>query len=116
MVKRSGVGDFGAGWLQEHGLPVGSEPTGLSSRVRRVAPGLPMQPEEPVVAGRGPTKTVTLAVLLCRISWYEYPSDASGACSCSSSPWIATTSPTVSAPRDTMPADKASIVPMPSPG
>ena len=31
MVRRSETGDFGAAWLQDHGLPVGSETLGLSS-------------------------------------------------------------------------------------
>ena len=57
MVKRGEIGGFGAARLQGHGLPVGSETLGLSSRVRRAASSLPMQPAEPVVAKYGPTKT-----------------------------------------------------------
>ena len=30
MVKRGGMGDFGAAWLQDHGLPAGSETLSLS--------------------------------------------------------------------------------------
>ena len=63
MVKGSETGYFGAAWLQDHGLPVGSETLGVSPRVRRAAPSLQMQPEEPAAAGRGPTKTATLTVL-----------------------------------------------------
>ena len=63
MVKRSEMGDFGAAWLQDHGLPVGSETLGVPSRVRRAAPSLQMQPEEPVGAGSGPAKTATLTML-----------------------------------------------------
>ena len=63
MVKHSKMGDFGAAWLQDHGLPVGPETLGVSSRVRRAALRLQMQSDEPVVAGRGPTKTVTLTML-----------------------------------------------------
>ena len=37
-----------------------SETLGRSSRVPRAAPSLQMQPEEPTVAGRGPTKTAPL--------------------------------------------------------
>ena len=56
-------GSFGAAWLQGHGHPMGSETLGLSTRVRGAASSLQMQPEEPVVAGRGPTKTAPLAML-----------------------------------------------------
>ena len=63
MVERSGMGDFGAARLQDHGVPVGSETLGVSSRVRRAALSLQTQPEAPVVAGRAPTKTVTLTML-----------------------------------------------------
>ena len=59
MVRRSEMGDSGAAWLRRHGLSVGFETLGLSSRVRRAVPRLQMQPAEPVVAGRGPTKTAT---------------------------------------------------------
>ena len=59
-IKRSGVDEIGAAWLQGHGLPVGSEALGLSSRVRRAAPSPQMQPEEPVEASYGLTKTATL--------------------------------------------------------
>ena len=59
MVKGSETGYFGAAWLQDHGLRVGPETLGVSSRVRRAALSLQMQPEEPVVAGRGPTKAAT---------------------------------------------------------
>ena len=56
MVKCSETGDFGAAWRGDRGLPVGSETRGRSSRVRRATSRLQMQPEEPVVAGRGPAK------------------------------------------------------------
>jgi len=57
MVKRSGIGEFGGMRLQGHGPSVGSEVMGLSSRVRRAAPRLQMQSDEPVVASYGPAKT-----------------------------------------------------------
>ena len=59
-IKGSEIGILGAAWLQDHGLPVGSETAGLSSRVPRAAPRLQMQPEEPVVASCGPAKTAAL--------------------------------------------------------
>ena len=37
MVKRSGIREFGEAWLQRHGLSVGSEALGFSSRVLRAA-------------------------------------------------------------------------------
>ena len=40
-----------------HGLSVGSEVLGLSSRVRRAAPSLPMQPRQRMVARYGLAKT-----------------------------------------------------------
>ena len=63
MVKRSENGVLDAAWLQGHGLPVGPEVMGRSSRVRRVAPCLQMQPDEPVEASYGLAKTATLTIL-----------------------------------------------------
>ena len=57
MVKRSENGVLGAAWLQRHGLSVGSEVMGRSSRVRRAASSLQMQAHEPLVARYGATKT-----------------------------------------------------------
>jgi len=57
MVKRSENGDLGGLWQEGHGLPEISEVLGLSSRVRRAAQSLQMQPDEPVVASYGPAKT-----------------------------------------------------------
>ena len=37
MVKRSEIREFGEAWLQRHGLSVGSEGLGFSSRVLRAA-------------------------------------------------------------------------------
>ena len=51
-----------AAWLQDHGLPVKSETLGVSSRVLKAASSLQTQPEEPVVASCGPTKTATLTM------------------------------------------------------
>ena len=57
MVNRSEIVGLGGLWLEGHGLSVGSETLGPSSRVRRTAPSLQMQPDEPVVARYGATKT-----------------------------------------------------------
>ena len=57
MVKRSENGVLGGLWLEAHGLSVGSEAPGPSSRVRRAASSLQTQSEEPVVASCGATKT-----------------------------------------------------------
>jgi len=59
MAKRSGNVGLGGLWLEGHGLSVGSEVLGLSSRVRRAAPSLQMQTDEPVVASFGVAKTAT---------------------------------------------------------
>ena len=56
MAKRGEIGDLGPAWLRRHGLPVGSETLGLSSRVRKVASSLQMRSEEPVVASYGAAK------------------------------------------------------------
>ena len=56
-VKRSENGDLGGFWLEGHGLSEGSETLGLSSRVRRAASSLQMQPEKPVAASHGAAKT-----------------------------------------------------------
>ena len=53
---------LGGFWLEGHGLSVGSEALGLSSRVRRAAPRLHMQPDGPAEASYGATKTATLAM------------------------------------------------------
>ena len=41
-VKRGVIGGFGAAWLQDHGLPAGSETLDGSPRVRGAALGLPV--------------------------------------------------------------------------
>ena len=66
MAKRSENVDLEGLWLEGHGLSVGSEVLGLSSRVRRAAPSPQTQSEEPVVASCGPTKTAILTMLQCR--------------------------------------------------
>ena len=66
MVKRSESGDLGGLWLEGHGRPEGSETLGASSRVRRAAPSLQIQSDEPVVASYGAPKTATLTVLVAR--------------------------------------------------
>jgi len=63
MVRRGEIEQFVTAWLQGHGLSVGSEALGRSSRVRRAAPRLPTQPDAPAVAGYGLAKTATLTVL-----------------------------------------------------
>ena len=62
-VKRSENGDWGGLWREGHGLSEGSDPPGLSSRVRRTAPGLQMRSVEPAAASYGATKTATLPML-----------------------------------------------------
>ena len=57
MAKRGEIGEFGTAWLLGHGLSVGPEVVGRSSRVRRAAPSLQMQPEARVVARYGTAKT-----------------------------------------------------------
>tara|TARA_B110001452_G_scaffold9420_1_gene8079 strand:+ start:186 stop:512 length:327 start_codon:yes stop_codon:yes gene_type:complete len=53
---------LGGFWLEGHGLSVGSEALGLSSRVRRAAPSLQMQTDGPAEASYGAPKTATLAM------------------------------------------------------
>ena len=55
--------NLGGLWLKAHGLSVGSEVLGLSSRVRRAAPSLQMQPEERVVASCGTAQAAALSML-----------------------------------------------------
>ena len=62
MVKRSEIGELGGAWLQDQGRSVGSEVIGCSSRVRRAAPSLQVQPDEPTEASRGAAKTATLTM------------------------------------------------------
>jgi len=57
MVRRGEIVNLGAAWLQCHGLSVGSEVLGLSSRVRRAAPSLRTQTDEPAEASYGLAKT-----------------------------------------------------------
>ena len=64
MVKRSEIVNLGGLWLKGHGLSEASATTSLSSRVRRAAPSLRTQSEEPVRARYGLTKTATLTMLL----------------------------------------------------
>ena len=64
MVKRSEIVNLGGVWLKGHGLSEGSETLGLSSRVRRAAPSLQMQPEKPMAASHGAAKTATLTMLV----------------------------------------------------
>ena len=59
MVKRSENGVFG----RDSGASEGSETLGLSYGVRRAAPSLPMQPEEPVMVRYGTATTATLTLL-----------------------------------------------------
>ena len=63
MVKRSKIVGLGGLWLQSYGLSVRSEVMGRFYRVRRAASSLQLQPEEPVVASCGLTKTATLTML-----------------------------------------------------
>ena len=65
MVKRSEPVNLGGVWREGHGLSVRSKVLVLSSRLRRTASSLRMQPEEPVVASYGLTKTATLTMLSC---------------------------------------------------
>ena len=60
MVKRSEIVKSCGLWLEGLGLSVESETLGLSSRVRRAASSLQMQPEVPVVASYGPARTATV--------------------------------------------------------
>ena len=66
MAKRSEIVSLGGLWLEGHGRSVGSEVLGRSSRVRRAAPSLQMQPDEPVEASHGLAKTATLTIMLAR--------------------------------------------------
>ena len=77
MVKRSENGVLGGLWLEGHGLSVGSEVPGLSSRVRRAAPSLHMQTDEPVEASYGLAKTATLTMLAAP-SIIEIPTKRTG--------------------------------------
>ena len=63
MVKRSEIVDLRGLWLEGHGLSVGSETLGLSSRVQGAAQSLQMQSDEPVVSSYRLAKTATLTVL-----------------------------------------------------
>ena len=63
MVKRSEIVDLRGLWLEGHGLSVGSETLGLSSRVQGAAQSLQMQSDEPVVSSYGLAKTATLTML-----------------------------------------------------
>ena len=62
VVKRSENGNLGGLWLQSYGLSVRSEVVGRFYRVRRAAPSLQLQSEEPVVARYGLAKTATLTM------------------------------------------------------
>ena len=53
MVKRSEIVNVGGLWLEGLGLSVGSETLGPFSRVRRAAPSLQTQSEEPPVDSHG---------------------------------------------------------------
>ena len=63
MVKRNEIVSLAGLWLEGHGHQEGSEVLGLSSRVRRAAPSLQMQSDEPVVARYHLAKTATLTML-----------------------------------------------------
>ena len=63
MAKRREIVNLGGVWLGGHGLSVGSEVLGLSSRVRRAAPSLQMRSYEPVEARYGLAKTAALTIL-----------------------------------------------------
>ena len=70
--------------------------------------------EETFGVRRSSSSSWRMSVRLCRISWYVKPSAVSGACSCRSMPWIATTSPIVRAPDATRDAQSAMIDPSPA--
>jgi len=63
MVECSELVNLGGLRREGHGLLEGSEKLGLSSRVRRAAPSLQMQTEEPVTASCGLAKTATFTML-----------------------------------------------------
>ena len=70
MVKRGEVVNLGGLWREGHGLSVGSETLGLSSRVRRASPSLQMQSDEPKEASYGLAKTATLTMPPCSgVEW-----------------------------------------------
>ena len=64
MVKRGELGNLAALWMEGRCLSVRSELMGRFYRVRRAASSLQLQPDEPVVASSGSTKTATLAILM----------------------------------------------------
>ena len=64
MVRRGETVSLGGLWLEGHGLSVASATLGLSSRVRRAASSLQVQPEGSVEASHGPAKTPTLTMLV----------------------------------------------------
>jgi len=78
MVRRGEKVNLGGLWLEGHGLWERSETSGLSSRVRRAASSLQMQPEGSVEASHGLAKTPTLTMLV-----YLYGSAPAGS-GCSS--------------------------------
>ena len=57
------IGPLRAALRNSHGFSPESERLGLSSRVRRAAPSLQMQSEEPAMARSSPAKTAILTVL-----------------------------------------------------
>ena len=64
MVKRSEIVDLSGLWREGHGRSEKSEALGLSSRVRRAAPSLQMQNDEPVEASCGLAKAAALTILV----------------------------------------------------
>ena len=63
MVRRGETVNLAGRWLKGHDLSVGYETLGLSLRVRRAAPNIQRQTDEPVEASHGPTKTAILTIL-----------------------------------------------------
>ena len=68
MVKRSEKVNLGGLWLEGRCLSEESEVLGLSSRVRRAAPSLQTQADEPAVASCGLAKTAASAARRRRAS------------------------------------------------
>ena len=63
MGRRGELVDLGGLWREGHGLSEKSEALGLSSPVRRAAPSLQMQTDEPVEASCGLAKAAALTIL-----------------------------------------------------
>ena len=63
MVRRGEIVDLGGAWMRIRGFLRYSKAPGLSFRVRRAAPRIQMQTDEPVDASSGLAKTATLTIL-----------------------------------------------------